>query len=261
MESLSNLHFHSRPFKRSITSSRRLTSRSWGDIIDSLMSFGNMGKILRSTSTTWRRLITFPARWRSSTTSHHSPAPLPSSQYPTSFPPVSTCVKSLVQVRLQHFASILLIRLQGILMDPDGKQLMAEALYLLGVMLLLLDQKFDGVVRERLLISFLRYTTTTFSGPPQSMPPNSSRPNPTQSSPCQPSQYNCPHDGEEARGVTSMSHPSPATRASLNLRTSMGSPNLLSEPVSPLPRDQARGSPSIRRSTFNESGSQPMRSR
>jgi WASH complex subunit strumpellin len=34
---------------------------------------------------------------------------------------------------------------------------MAEALYLYGVMLLLLDQRIEGIVRERMLISTLRY--------------------------------------------------------------------------------------------------------
>eukprot|EP01012_Entosiphon_sulcatum_P036838 TRINITY_DN4706_c0_g1_i1.p1 TRINITY_DN4706_c0_g1~~TRINITY_DN4706_c0_g1_i1.p1 ORF type:complete len:1149 (-),score=298.23 TRINITY_DN4706_c0_g1_i1:138-3584(-) len=46
---------------------------------------------------------------------------------------------------------------ETILMHPDGKQLMAEALYLYGVMLLLLDMKIDGAIRERMLISYLRY--------------------------------------------------------------------------------------------------------
>jgi WASH complex subunit strumpellin len=43
------------------------------------------------------------------------------------------------------------------LFDDTGKQLMAEALYLYGVMLLLLDQRIEGIVRERMLISALRY--------------------------------------------------------------------------------------------------------
>ena len=48
---------------------------------------------------------------------------------------------------------------ESIFMNSDGKQLMAEALYLYGVMLLALDQKIDGVVRERMLISYLRSNT------------------------------------------------------------------------------------------------------
>eukprot|EP01125_Pyxidicula_operculata_P012814 TRINITY_DN4218_c0_g1_i3.p1 TRINITY_DN4218_c0_g1~~TRINITY_DN4218_c0_g1_i3.p1 ORF type:complete len:1114 (+),score=245.98 TRINITY_DN4218_c0_g1_i3:40-3381(+) len=47
--------------------------------------------------------------------------------------------------------------LEGILNDENGKQLLCEALHLFGVMLLLLDQKIDGVVRERMVISYLRY--------------------------------------------------------------------------------------------------------
>lgn len=47
--------------------------------------------------------------------------------------------------------------LEGILLNNDGKQLMAEALYLYGVMLTLLDEFIEGPVRERMLISYLRY--------------------------------------------------------------------------------------------------------
>eukprot|EP00755_Sulcionema_specki_P019764 Sspe_Gene.70274::Locus_41488_Transcript_1_1_Confidence_1.000_Length_3743::g.70274::m.70274/K18464/RTSC, SPG8; WASH complex subunit strumpellin len=46
---------------------------------------------------------------------------------------------------------------ESILVDSEGKQLMAEALYLYGVMLLQLDQRIEGKVRERMLISYLRY--------------------------------------------------------------------------------------------------------
>lgn len=57
-------------------------------------------------------------------------------------------------------------------MNNDGKQLLAEALYLYGffsfslqinttgVMLILLDELIEGVVRERMLISYLRYKVT-----------------------------------------------------------------------------------------------------
>jgi WASH complex subunit strumpellin len=48
--------------------------------------------------------------------------------------------------------------LELILKDETGKQLMCEALYLYGVMLLLLDQKIDGVVRERMLVCYFRHT-------------------------------------------------------------------------------------------------------
>jgi WASH complex subunit strumpellin len=46
---------------------------------------------------------------------------------------------------------------EGILLNNDGKQLMAESVYLYGVMLLLLDEFIEGQVRERMLISYLRY--------------------------------------------------------------------------------------------------------
>ena len=42
-------------------------------------------------------------------------------------------------------------------MDETGKQLLCEALYLYGVILLLLDEKIEGAVRERMLIAYLRH--------------------------------------------------------------------------------------------------------
>ncbi|XP_023242945.1 WASH complex subunit 5-like [Centruroides sculpturatus] len=48
--------------------------------------------------------------------------------------------------------------LENVLLDEDGKQLMCEALFLCGVMLLLVDQKIAGVVRERMLVSYYRYS-------------------------------------------------------------------------------------------------------
>ena len=42
-------------------------------------------------------------------------------------------------------------------MDDTGKQLLSEVIYLYGVILLLLDECIDGVIRERMLISYLRY--------------------------------------------------------------------------------------------------------
>lgn len=48
--------------------------------------------------------------------------------------------------------------LESVLLNNEGgKQLMSEALYLYGAMMLLLDERIDGVVRERMLISHLRY--------------------------------------------------------------------------------------------------------
>ncbi len=46
---------------------------------------------------------------------------------------------------------------EGVLFNPDGKQLLAEAVYLFGVMLILMDARIDGVVRERMLVSYIRY--------------------------------------------------------------------------------------------------------
>ncbi|KAL0488232.1 WASH complex subunit strumpellin [Acrasis kona] len=46
---------------------------------------------------------------------------------------------------------------ESILVNQDGKQLLAEALHMYGVMLILLDLKIPGLVRERMLISYYRY--------------------------------------------------------------------------------------------------------
>jgi WASH complex subunit strumpellin len=48
--------------------------------------------------------------------------------------------------------------IDAILFNEDGKQLIAEAIYLYGLMLLIIDIKFEGSVRERLLVSYLRYS-------------------------------------------------------------------------------------------------------
>jgi len=40
--------------------------------------------------------------------------------------------------------------MDSIMQDEDGKQLMAESLYLYGVMLLVIDLRFPGVVRARI---------------------------------------------------------------------------------------------------------------
>ena len=47
--------------------------------------------------------------------------------------------------------------LEGVLLDEDGKQLICEVLYLYGVLLLLMDQKIDGAVRERIMIAYYRH--------------------------------------------------------------------------------------------------------
>ena len=46
--------------------------------------------------------------------------------------------------------------MESMLFDPTGKQLMAEAVYLYGVMLTLMDCKIDGAVRERILVAYYR---------------------------------------------------------------------------------------------------------
>ncbi|KAJ8919831.1 hypothetical protein NQ315_006360 [Exocentrus adspersus] len=48
--------------------------------------------------------------------------------------------------------------LESILIDMEGKQLLCEALYLYGLMLLMVDTYFEGVIRERILVSYYRYT-------------------------------------------------------------------------------------------------------
>lgn len=50
---------------------------------------------------------------------------------------------------------------EGVLLDVEGKQLMAEALYLYGCMLLLMDLRIPGLARERMLISYFRYKGAT----------------------------------------------------------------------------------------------------
>ena len=47
--------------------------------------------------------------------------------------------------------------LEGVLLDEDGKQLICEVLYLYGVMLLLMDSRIEGAVRERMLIAYYRH--------------------------------------------------------------------------------------------------------
>ncbi|XP_020285658.1 WASH complex subunit strumpellin [Pseudomyrmex gracilis] len=47
--------------------------------------------------------------------------------------------------------------LDSIMFNEEGKQLMCEAVYLYGVMLLLVDYHFEGRIRERLLVSYYRY--------------------------------------------------------------------------------------------------------
>lgn len=48
--------------------------------------------------------------------------------------------------------------LESVIQCDEGKQLMCEALYLYGVMLLVVDYHIEGTVRERMLVSYYRYS-------------------------------------------------------------------------------------------------------
>uniref|UniRef100_T1IW38 WASH complex subunit strumpellin n=1 Tax=Strigamia maritima TaxID=126957 RepID=T1IW38_STRMM len=48
--------------------------------------------------------------------------------------------------------------LESVFINEDGKQLMCEALFLYGVMLLVVDSRIEGIIRERILVSFYRYS-------------------------------------------------------------------------------------------------------
>ncbi|EEZ99542.1 WASH complex subunit strumpellin homolog-like Protein [Tribolium castaneum] len=48
--------------------------------------------------------------------------------------------------------------LETIFADMEGKQLLCEALFLYGLMLLIIDTYIEGPIRERLLVSYYRYT-------------------------------------------------------------------------------------------------------
>ncbi|RYG49493.1 hypothetical protein EON67_06675, partial [archaeon] len=54
-------------------------------------------------------------------------------------------------------------RLDDVLLDMDGRQVMCEALYLLGCMLLIMDQRVPGPARERLLIAHYRHKGESLS--------------------------------------------------------------------------------------------------
>uniref|UniRef100_UPI00398ECB7B WASH complex subunit 5 isoform X2 n=1 Tax=Pristiophorus japonicus TaxID=55135 RepID=UPI00398ECB7B len=53
--------------------------------------------------------------------------------------------------------------LETVLLNEDGKQLLCEALFLYGVMLLVIDHKIEGEVRERMLVSYYRYSAARSS--------------------------------------------------------------------------------------------------
>ncbi|OQR75271.1 WASH complex subunit strumpellin-like [Tropilaelaps mercedesae] len=48
--------------------------------------------------------------------------------------------------------------LESALNNVEGKQLLAEAVYTCGVILLFIDEKFEGVIRERMLVLYYRYS-------------------------------------------------------------------------------------------------------
>ena len=80
--------------------------------------------------------------------------------------------------------------LEAVLLDTDGRQLLCEGLYLAGVMLLMLDKRVPGCVRERLIVAhyrhkgegsaativqireFFRDSGFRSTAPPQKRPPN-----------------------------------------------------------------------------------------
>ncbi|KAB7495837.1 WASH complex subunit strumpellin [Armadillidium nasatum] len=47
--------------------------------------------------------------------------------------------------------------LENVIVDEDGKQLMCEALYLYGTMLLVVEALFPGIIRERIIVAFHRH--------------------------------------------------------------------------------------------------------
>lgn len=53
--------------------------------------------------------------------------------------------------------------LESVMLNDDGKQLMCEALFLYGVMLLVVDQKIEGSLREKMLVSYHRYSARRVS--------------------------------------------------------------------------------------------------
>ena len=46
---------------------------------------------------------------------------------------------------------------ESVLLDPEGRQLAAEAVHLYAAMLILVETHFEGSVRERIIVAFLRY--------------------------------------------------------------------------------------------------------
>lgn len=54
-------------------------------------------------------------------------------------------------------AAVVFLQVGDVLLDTNGKQLMCEALYLLGTILLIMDMRVPGPIRERLIIAHYRH--------------------------------------------------------------------------------------------------------
>ena len=88
-----------------------------------------------------------------------------------------------------------LFRHQIVIATPEGKQLLAEALYLYGTMLLTLDRKIEGVLRERMLVAYHRYKVRappTAPLPPLPLPPPNPPPTPAHLTPNPPPRTTLP---------------------------------------------------------------------
>ncbi|CAH0761226.1 unnamed protein product [Diatraea saccharalis] len=59
-----------------------------------------------------------------------------------------------------HDGAFIQQNFETVMRDVEGKQLLCESLYLYGAMLLLCDLYIPGLVRERLLVAFYRYSTS-----------------------------------------------------------------------------------------------------
>ena len=53
--------------------------------------------------------------------------------------------------------------MEAVLLDPEGKRLMLEAIYHYGVMLLLLDRLIPSIARERIVTCYVRYKDTAMT--------------------------------------------------------------------------------------------------
>ncbi|KAI0224187.1 hypothetical protein LSAT2_024791 [Lamellibrachia satsuma] len=53
--------------------------------------------------------------------------------------------------------------IESVLLNEDGKQLLIEALFLYGVMLNIIDARIDGMIREKMLVSYYRYSAAKHS--------------------------------------------------------------------------------------------------